>query len=285
MRAGPLTYLVPAMLMACALTSPQAARGSDYLRGSHIDDGYSNGSASVTDWSGFYAGGFVGYSNVNFDSKKSPGSLIANHLRNTTIENEMHVSSMLNIPSKSTSKESFGGFIGYNTQWGDVVLGVEGDYTRFDAKSSSTDQLGRFRELSDGYLASAQVSGTVSARVDQIATIRGRAGYVVGNFMPFVTAGFAYGTGRIEHSATVRTTFTDANPADDRPLPTITNPTAQLSGGRSSASMYGGVVGGGVEAAFGSLLVRGEVLYARLGTQGSASIDYTTARLGAGVKF
>lgn len=287
MRAGFFATLAPATLLACALTLPQTARGQDYLRGSHIGDGYQSAGSSAggTNWSGFYAGGFAGYSNVNFNSSKTPGSLIANYLRNTTIENEMFVSSMLKIPAKSTSKESFGGFIGYNTQWDDIVLGIEADYTFLDMTSSGSDQISRFKELSDGYLASARVTGTASARLEQIGTLRGRIGYTMGNFMPYVTGGFAYGSGKITHSATVATQYVDANPNDERVLPSIYNPAVRLTGKRSSATMFGGVVGGGVEAALGSLLIRGEVLYARLGAQGRTSIDHTTARVGAGVKF
>lgn len=287
MRAGSFAALLPAFLLSAALTLPQAAGAADYLRGSQYGDGPASYGASTptTDWSGFYAGGFAGYSNVNFDSKKTPGALIANFLRQTTVENQMHVSSMLNIPSKSTSKESFGGFVGYNTQWDDVVLGVEADYTYIGAKTVASDQLGRSMTLSDGYLATAWVSGKASTKLEQLGTIRGRAGYVMGNFMPYVTGGFAFGTAKLDSSAAVYVQQTDPDPTDQRVLPTLTTSSDSLRGSRSSATVYGGVVGGGVEAAFGSLLVRGEVLYARLGSQGRASVDYTTARVGAGVKF
>lgn len=287
MRVGSFATLTPAVLVASALMFSQTARGSDYLRGSQFGDApLSSGyPARATDWSGFYVGGFAGYSSVNFDSKKAPGGLIANFLRDTVVENEMHVSNMLNIPSRSTSKESLGAFFGYNTQWDDIVLGIEGDYTHIGLSNKSSDELGRSMNISSGYFATAQVSGKTSVKLEQLSTLRGRIGYAMGNFMPFVTAGLAFGTGKIANSASVTVVQTDADPTDATPLPTLFTSSNSLAGGRSSATMVGGVVGGGVEAAFGSLLVRGEVLYAKLGTQGKASIDYTTARVGAGVKF
>lgn len=282
MRARSLHALGPTFLAACVLMFPQTAHSTDYLRGSHYGDA-SSGDGAV-DWSGFYAGGFAGYSNVNLDSSKAPGGLISNYLRNTVIENELRVSSLLSLPSRSTSKESFGGFVGYNTQWGDVVLGVEADYTYLGMTNSNADQIGRSLVLSNGYRASAYVTGDASVKLDQITTVRARAGYTVGNFMPYVTGGFAFGTGKVTNAATVYTQQVDADPTDNVYLPTITN-SADLKGGRSSATMYGGVVGGGLEAMFGNLLVRGEVLYARLGTQGKATVEHTTARVGAGIKF
>ncbi|PZR90287.1 MAG: hypothetical protein DI537_18895 [Stutzerimonas stutzeri] len=287
MRAASIAALAPVVATACTLALAQTAQGADYLRGSQIEQPVEPPifSSGGVDWSGFYFGGLAGYSNVNFDPSQGPGNLIANHLRQTTIETEMGVSRLLNIQSRSTSKSTFGGFAGYNFLFGDVILGIEADYTRLDATTSNSDRISRIQVLSDGYRATADVSGTVSARADQIATLRIRAGYTMGQFMPFITGGLAYGTGKVSSSATVRTQYVDADPSDNTPLPTINNATAFLSGGRKNASMLGGVIGGGVDAVFGGLLLRAEVLYARMEAQGNVTVEHTSARVGAGIKF
>lgn len=264
------------------------APAADYpvLRGSQIEDVPPPPEFSgLTNWNGFYFGGLAGYSDTNFEPGNGVSNLVANYLRNTTIENEMGVSRMLNIPDFSKRKATFGGFVGYNYQIGDVVLGLEGDYTRLDVSGSSSDAISRFQGLSDGYRATAALTGTVSARAEQLATLRIRAGYTIGQFMPFISGGLAYGMGRVTSSATVQTSYVDSDPTAAPFLPTVNNPTASLFLDRKNASMLGGVIGGGVDALFGGLLLRGEVLYARMEAQGNVVVEHTTARVGAGVKF
>lgn len=294
MRTRQITAVSKAALVVCTLAASclatTALHAADYpvLRGSQIDDvppPPSDFGSGPTNWTGFYFGGLAGYTDTNFEPGNGVASLIANHLRQTTIESEMGVSRMLNIPDFSKRKTSFGGFAGYNFQFGDVVLGIEGDYSRIDVSGSGSDAITRFSTLSDGYIGTAAVAGSVSARIEQIGTLRGRAGYAIGNFLPYVTAGLAYGTGRVTSSATVRTSYVDADPTSAPFLPTINNSTAALFLDRKNASMLGGVVGAGVEALFGGLLLRGEVLYHRMEAQGNVVVEHTTARVGAGVKF
>lgn len=290
MHIRSVASLIGATALGLSLTAAQQASAADYpvLRGSQIEDvppPPPDMFSGPTNWTGFYFGGLAGYTDTNFEPGNGVSNLIGNYLRNTTIESEMGVSRMLNMPSFSERKASFGGFLGYNYQIGDVVLGLEGDYTRLDVSGSSADAITRFQSLSDGYIGTAALTGTTSARAEQLATLRIRAGYTMGQFMPYITGGLAYGTGRVTSSATVRTSYVDSDPTSPPVLPIINNATAPLFFDRKNASMLGGVVGAGVEALFGGLLLRGEVLYARMEAQGNVVVEHTAARVGAGVKF
>src|SRR3954464_7420208 len=67
------------------------------------------------------------------------------NVRNTAIETEFGVSNWLVAPhGKDASGPAFGGFAGYNSQFENVVLGVEADYTNVHLKGARTDSISRF---------------------------------------------------------------------------------------------------------------------------------------------
>jgi outer membrane immunogenic protein len=73
-----------------------------------------------------------------------------------------------------------GGTVGYNMQFGSgLVLGIEGDYD--------------YAKLhDDGDAGFAPYATHVDLDVDQLASIRGRVGWSMGNWMPYLTAGWAW---------------------------------------------------------------------------------------------
>lgn len=78
---------------------------------------------------------------------------------------------------QDTEGFSIGAKLGYDKQFGDVVLGV------------MTDGLYSFAD-GGGKGAGA---GIYKSELDYYGTVRGRLGYGLGRFMPYGTAGFAYG--------------------------------------------------------------------------------------------
>jgi hypothetical protein len=124
-------------LTVLALASPAFAADLDLdiLRGSQPV-----GPATFTRWSGFYVGGQFGYTNGNapFSTATPPG--IGNALRETTLENEFNVSQWPTLGTANQTVPSFGGFVGYNTQWQDVVIGIEANVSRaaFSLQAPST---------------------------------------------------------------------------------------------------------------------------------------------------
>jgi outer membrane immunogenic protein len=108
-------------------------------------------------------------------------------------------------PDGNTVAGDIGGMVGYNYQTGPHVFGLEVDGTYMDLN----DDLINF--------------GTAHFNQDWQSTIRGRYGYALGSWLPYVTAGIA-----------------------------LTDTTARIDGGGSATSMATGFAGGGgVDVSFG----------------------------------
>ena len=71
-----------------------------------------------------------------------------------------------------------GGAAGYNKQWGNIVAGLEGDFSwgNVDGRTSCPNRI-----------------FTCETNTTWLATVRPRVGYALGNFMPYVTGGLAIG--------------------------------------------------------------------------------------------
>lgn len=76
-----------------------------------------------------------------------------------------------------------GGTLGYNWQFNNVVLGLEGDGSWADI-DGSTGGIGGACGGGGGYC---------SAKLEALGTVRGRLGYAFGNVLPYVTGGLAVG--------------------------------------------------------------------------------------------
>ena len=124
--------------------------------------------------------------------------------------------------SRNITGGLIGGTLGYNYQFGHAVLGVEGDIDWADINGSNQQCCPLGCKTSDTWLS----------------TVRGRLGYAADRFMPFVTAGAAFGDIR----------------ASTPGFPT------------SSADKTGWTVGGGLEAALvANWTAKVEYLYVDLG--------------------
>ena len=132
----------------------------------------------------------------------------------------------LDVPPTTFSPRGwlFGGTLGYNYQVGSVVWGLEGDYAWSGVKGTGT--CGAFVcELSNPWFGTA----------------RGRLGYAFDRWLPYVTAGGAFGKVRL----------------------TTTSPLVP----ESSKTQIGWTVGAGLEYAFlGNWSAKLEYLYADLGS-------------------
>jgi outer membrane immunogenic protein len=179
----------------------------------------------VFDWTGFYAGINAGYgwgsSHYDFGAA--------------------------GIDRFNTNGGLAGGTVGYNYQFGQTVLGIEGDFDWANLNGNG-----------------ACVAGSCQTKIDWLSTVRGRLGYAFDRFMPFVTAGAAFGD--------VKTG-----------IPGV---------GFQSDTRAGWTVGGGAEYAVApNWTIKAEYLYVDLGKSScnvcgaNVKVDENIVRAGLNYKF
>jgi opacity protein-like surface antigen len=243
-------------------------------------------------WSGFYAGGQVGYTPLTtMDFGDAAKSLIANILRFTRLESEFSPSQWSSIPPAHPTGTEFGAFIGYNSQWDDVVLGIEGNYNIMSKPmlGVGADSISRRVTMSDNYNYDVTVTSAASMKLYDYATLRVRGGYVMGQFLPFITAGFA--VGRIDYFKTAsvdypQPTYALAPTVPPSPPPPAPPPFSQtLSEGKSKAIAFGYAAGGGMDVAvLPNVFLRGEYEFVSLPVAHMNLIMHTF-RGGLGLKY
>lgn len=247
--------IVVAMMVAMAAGSAQAADLPDLTDLPILRGGFRDGlSTGTRNWRGFYAGVQYGGSNSDFGNPgvNAPLRSLAVDIpnSNTNITTTM-------VPDKSTTS-SIGGFVGYNWQWDDAVLGIDGNY-------SAGGQRGLAR-FDDSNLTTPATIATASMKITDYGAIRARAGWAVGSFLPYVTGGVALGRADM-----VRMVSVDGVGA------------AQAKNG---AFIYGYSFGGGLDVAlFKGLFARGEVEVTRFVSTWGMDATVTTARGGIGYRF
>jgi opacity protein-like surface antigen len=262
------------------LARPALAQDFDVLRGSQ-----SVGPAAFTNWSGFYAGGHAAYADGGANFAQATGPLISFLLRNTTVEQNFNISAWQVLGKSDSTTTGFGGFVGYNSQWANVILGVEANYTKAQWFGSSTDSLAR-RMDSGGTTYNVSVDGTSSIKLNDYGTLRARAGYVMGNFMPYGFVGFAIGRADITKSATVSDTeVSDSTGLVIGCLGTLPA-CSQTDTDSRSQFIYGYSAGLGMDWALTqNIFLRGEYEYIQFTGIGGLDLYLNNVRVGGGFKF
>lgn len=220
-----LAAAVVVLVSALASTHVNAADMPDdsFLRGSYFDVG----PPGSVRWDGFVFGAQVGYSNLNADFTDS--------------------TTAATLSESTTNSAEFGGFLGYNIQWDNLVIGFDGAYNRPSSLNTS----------------STSGTATSSLKLIDYATFRARAGYAFGQFLPYAFLGGA--AGRMNYSTTVAGTVTQS---------------------RDGAYAAGGVAGIGVDVSIlPNVFVRGEYEYVVFSQVGSIRSSLNTARVGLGLRF
>lgn len=246
------------------------------------------GPAAFTRWSGFYAGGQFDYSTSNVDFSKATQPLIADSLRDTTLDAQDHVSSITTLNSNSAAHSTgWGGFVGYNTQWQDLVLGVEANYTHAPFSNIATSNPITRVESASGINYQTTIIGSGSLQVTDFGSVRARFGYVLGNFLPYGYAGLALGRGSYSVTSEVfgqgSAASVPCNPITD---PSCTNFDFINGTSKSSALLYGFVVGGGLDVAVTqNIFLRAEYEFMQFAPVANITATITSARVGAGFKF
>ena len=207
--------------------------------------------ASVAyNWSGFHAGVNAGWGKITDN-----GSTLCRSPSGVAFGPGCVASVALGI----TSNGIFGGGqIGFNSQHGRLVWGVEADFQGSDI-NGSTSRPGPFPVLNGGLPAGTPANAwRADQNLDWFGTVRGRVGLAFDRTLIYATGGLAYG--RINTVSTVDVTSVATN----------------TYMANESHNRTGWTLGGGVEYAFADRWsLKGEGLYYDLGTASLEGPDIT----------
>jgi opacity protein-like surface antigen len=277
---------------ATTLLAASAAHAADLdlgpLRGTGQSYGYGYGAdlGPVADWSGVYVGGFGGYGQSDFQNKNGVENLIYSVTRDSTLEQQFQVSRLLHLKSKDVRDTAFGGFVGYNYQIDEVVLGIEADYTATQLRGTSTDSIARRMSTSDGDTHQISLSGSAMAEIKSYGTARVRAGYTLGPLMPFVTGGVAIADIDTKNAATINwTQYTAGIQSAYICRGSLGCPFPELTKTKSTVAV-GFTAGAGLDYMLTeNIFLRGEYQYAFFNDFDGHKFNLNVVRGGAGVKF
>jgi opacity protein-like surface antigen len=248
------------------------------------------GPARFVKWDGFYFGGQIGMADTSADFHNATSTPIAFALRQTFLEQDIAPSNWQVLGSADHTNLAYGGFFGYNTQWQDAVLGVELNYDRSSfvlvpPNSSIARSVGP-DSANNTYIVN--ISATGRLRDLQAGSLRARAGWIFGSFMPYAFAGLVVGLADININATITG---EQNPGANGTCSGAATPPCvpfafSATGGQNSTLLYGAVAGGGLEwMLMPNFFVRAEYAYTRFAPVDGVLISNLAAHIGAGVKF
>jgi len=281
--------LVLAVVLSGVVSAAHAADLPDLpiLRGG-LTEGLSS---SRVNWDGYYVGAQGGYGSSDESFRGSNQTMTAALLANTAIESAYGVSKWSLPFGKTTAQTgSYGAFAGYNSQWDDVVLGVEMSYMHGKFGGTSTATMGPlvFPTPTAGPLYhSVTSSASSSISISDMATIRGRAGYAMGSFLPYGFFGLAIGKADTTKSAAVLDKYAQTlvgvyDACGNGTFPVCA--TMSASEGQHNRLIYGYSAGLGVDVNLvAGLFARFEYEYVRFTTTVDTNIN--TVRAGLGYKF
>ena len=195
--------LLAAMMMCGVAAGAQAADLSDLpiLRGAVTD----SLSTSRVNWQGFYIGGQAGYGSSDENFKGSNANMLSALLDHNVIQ-QMDVANWnLGLGKQSSRSSAYGGFTGYNWQWTDVVIGLEASYLHgsFGGSAKASKELVSGTALTDSFFHDVAVDSSATIAVSDMATLRARAAYAWGCFLPYAFAGVALGNADISRTVVV----------------------------------------------------------------------------------
>jgi opacity protein-like surface antigen len=284
------------------LVTPALAADYDLptLRGSQM---LVPASPTYFNWEGLYVGGQIGYasSGANFGNAMAP--LIDYSLRNLRVNQDIQVSQLTVLPKVDTNGNGFGGFLGYNWQFDQAVVGLELNYNRMNVEATASDSIERVfsdPNVSANYAYAVSVSGQSSIRVTDLATLRTRAAYVMDNFLPYGFVGLAVGRADISNSASVAFCGFDPTapagpPSQDpvgsqcfNPVTGVPTPVPQTPATKSKMGEFimGFSAGVGTDVMlWQNVFLRGEYEYVQITSLQDLHFYLNNFRLGLGVKF
>jgi len=234
-------------------------------------------------WDGWQFGVQAGLLNLRTNFANSTSSQVAFILRNTVQESEFAPSSWTTVSPDETNSALFGGYLGYNVQWDRLVLGVDLGYNYVSsAQTTAGDSISRQFVTSDQFDNNVAINAQATMKLIDYATLRGRAGYAFGQFLPYVAIGAAVGRFNYATTVTVHSQGVPIPPAPGVPFDTIDT----VSIGKNNAFVGGFAVALGSDWAITpGMFLRAEWQYVVFATVNGSRNNINTGQLGIGARF
>jgi outer membrane immunogenic protein len=249
----------------------------------HEPNAYIPAFPSYFQWQGFYVGGQLTAGDANADFKTSTQPLLELALRNLALQNEQAPSTWQVLGQSDARAAGFGGFLGYNAQFENAVIGLEFNYTHsnFNIGAATTPISRLTPALSNGAQYVVSLTGSGSVQIQDFATLRARLGWVADNFMPYFTFGAAVARADMDVSVTC-TCIQLANPPN---VPQVDFSFTQ-SQTKSQAFLFGYAGGAGVDIGLTrNLFGRLEYEYLQFPPVWRITTHINIARAGLALKF
>ena len=281
-------YWLAAMAFV-AVSSAHAADMPDFsaLRGSY-------GPPVRRTWDGWYVGAEAGYQSADMAFSKSVTAPAAFIFRNSVLAAPTADWTVLGPGHAQGS--GYGGFVGRNWQFEDVVLGVEANYTYLNSLSNSTSNsierlivnpTGENPPAGHTHIYDTTVTGGAGMVIKDVTTFRGRVGWAAGDFMPYAVAGVAIG--RMVPSRYVTATYQLTDQWTDPSgilQTTVSDPVSQSITESRQSFVPGWTAGLGLEyRMWGGLFLRGEWNYTSFTSVKDTYVQLNAVHGGIGYKF
>src|SRR5690606_4016646 len=222
-------------------------------------------------------------SNANVDFGTANSSQIAYILRNLAVEQERRISGATVLPERDVRGGNYGFLVGYNSQWEDVVLGVELGYTRLNLDATASDSNRFWTATTNGYTYNVGLESSAQVKLTDYLTFRGRAGYDLGNFLPYATLGLAVGRADVTRSANV---YLCEDTTGSTPPACAAGLYGSASERKKDTYAVGIAAGLGLDILLTeNLFLRGEYEYVRFGSFENVNADLHTVRGAVAAKF
>jgi opacity protein-like surface antigen len=217
------------------------------------------------------------------DFTNSGQDLLAKLLNNVDLEGQFNISKWPLLAKSHTQSSGFGGFMGYNYQFSEAVIGVELNYTHGNFFGSNSGSQTRVFQYPTDYVSQATASSSASMKITDYGSLRARAGYPVGNFLPYGFVGLALGQANINRRADVDLRYQYVGIAVP-PLPNYGG-TSSLTDNANSHFVTGFAGGMGIDIMlYAGLFLRAEWEHLRFSAK-DVETSVNTVKAGLGYKF
>jgi outer membrane immunogenic protein len=287
-----MRWWICGLLIAMAWPALAADYDDSWLRGSQtIGPAVGPPARLYRIWAGVYGGVQVGEDFHGVDYGDFPGPLIASTISQDSILNELSgaLGGMSTLYHENSNSPSYGGFLGYNWQIDDVVFGAELNANRSTLNTAAYSAVNRGYIVTlpsnplVPYAVSVNTIANGTAHMSDYFTARGRLGWALGNFLPYLVAGVSFAQINSTRYYDVNYLCVSSNCGSGGITPGGNYPFSDATSGKYIL---------GFDAALGidymltpHVFTRGEVEYLQLGQPSNIRINTVSARVGLGLEY